>query len=54
MAEKLVEIKELKIERPERAKLSDKESLQRMREFEERKERFVASVREGENRSVSS
>lgn len=40
---------ERKIERPERAKLSEEESLKRMRDFGERKERFVAAVREGES-----
>ncbi len=54
MTKKLAETEELKIQRPERTKLSAEESLQRMRDFKERKERFVAAVREGENRSVSS
>jgi hypothetical protein len=36
-----------------RAKLSAEESLKRMEEFPERKERFIAAVRKGKNRSVS-
>ena len=39
--------------KPERVKLSAKETLKRMQEFPKRKERFVAAVRKGKNRSVS-
>ncbi len=39
-------IKEIKIERPERAKLSAEESLKRMKEFDKRREKFIASIRE--------
>ena len=46
MEKKLEEARELRIERPEPARLSKEESLKRMREFEERKEKFVAAVRE--------
>jgi hypothetical protein len=38
--------------RPQRKKLSAKESLKRMREFSKRKGQFVAAVRTGKNRSV--
>lgn len=48
MAKKIEEIKELKIERPPRAKVSEEESLRRMREFRKRKERLVAAVRESQ------
>jgi hypothetical protein len=46
MAKQLKEVKELKIERPQPARLSAKESLKRMKEFSKRKEKFVATVRE--------
>ena len=49
MAKKIEEIKELKIERPPRAKVSEEESLRRMQEFQKRKERLVAAVREGQD-----
>jgi len=45
-------IKELKIERPRRAILSEKEALKRMREFSKRKEQFLATTRTGKGRSV--
>lgn len=46
MTKKAKVVKEIKIERPERAKLSAKESLKRMKEFDKRKEKFIASIRE--------
>lgn len=49
MARRLKELKELKIERPPRLKLSAKESLKRTQEFEKRKEQFIAAVRKGMN-----
>jgi hypothetical protein len=49
MARRLKDLKELKIERPPRLKLSAKESLKRTQEFEKRKEQFVATVRKGKN-----
>lgn len=45
MARRLKDLKELKIERPPRLKLSAKESLKRTKEFEKRKESFIAAVR---------
>ena len=45
MAKRLKDIQEIKIERPPRAKLSAQESLKRTREFDKRKEKFIASVR---------
>ncbi len=53
MAKKRQKIVELKIERPEREKLTPRESLKRMQNFPQRKERFVAAIREGKSRSVS-
>jgi hypothetical protein len=49
MARRLKDLKELKIERPPRLKLSAKESLKRTQEFEKRRGQFVATVRKGKN-----
>ncbi len=49
MTKKAKVIKEVKIERPERMKLSAEESLKRMKEFDERKEKFIAGIRQGKN-----
>jgi hypothetical protein len=45
MARRLKDIKEMKIQRPPRAKLSAEESLKRMQEFDKRREKFIASIR---------
>jgi hypothetical protein len=42
---KLRSNKEIRVERPRRAKVSEKESLKRMKEFAKRKERFLATAR---------
>jgi len=42
-------VKEVKIERPEPAKLSAAESIKRTKEFDKRKEKFIASIRQGKN-----
>ncbi len=47
MAKRLRDIKEIKIERPQRAKLSAEESLKRTEEFDKRREKFIASIRKG-------
>jgi hypothetical protein len=47
MVKKREKIRELKIERPKRAKLSAKESLRPMQEFSKQREKFIAAVREG-------
>jgi hypothetical protein len=39
---------------PKRVKLSPEESLKRMQEFDKRKEAFIASIRKGKDRGVSS
>ena len=44
MARRLKDLKELKIKRPPRIKLSAKESLKRTKEFDKRKERFISAV----------
>lgn len=49
MAKRLKDVKEIKIERPQRAKLSAKEVIKRMEEFPNRKEKFLATVRKGKN-----
>jgi hypothetical protein len=41
--------KEIKVERPLRATLSEKEALKRMKEFAKRKERFLATARTGKS-----
>jgi hypothetical protein len=45
-------IKELKIERPRRAIISEKEALKRMKEFSKRKEQFLATARRGNKRQL--
>jgi hypothetical protein len=45
-------IKELKIERPPRVVVSEKEAIKRMKEFSKRKEQFLAPARTGKGRSV--
>lgn len=42
-------VKEVKIERPETAKLTAKESIKRVKEFADRKEKFIATARKGKN-----
>ena len=46
---KLKAIKELKVERPPRATVSEKEALKRMKEFSKRKVRFLATARTGKS-----
>jgi hypothetical protein len=45
-------IKDLKIERPRRAVVSEKEALKRMKDFSKRKEQFLATARTGKSRSL--
>jgi hypothetical protein len=40
--------------RPQRRKLSAEESLQRMKEFDKRKESFIAALRKSKDRGLSS
>jgi hypothetical protein len=42
---KLKTSKEIKVERPRRTTVSEKEALMRMKEFAKRKERFLATAR---------
>ncbi len=52
MAKKQKKLTELKIERPERHKLTPEESLKRMEDFTQRKEQFVAAIRKGKDRGL--
>ena len=55
MSNKLKVVKELKVERPPRAEVTEQQAIKRMKEFSgKRKEKFIGSVRENKNRSVSS
>ena len=49
MAKRLKDTKEIRIDRPLKAKLTAKESLKRMDEFPKRKEKFIATIRAGKN-----
>lgn len=40
--------------RPKRRKVSAEESLQRMKEFDKRKESFIAALRKSKDRGLSS
>jgi hypothetical protein len=51
---KLKAVKELKVERPPRKRVSEREALKRMKEFSERKEQFIGLVRTGKSGSLSS
>jgi hypothetical protein len=41
--------KEIKIERPQREKVDREQALKRVKEFSKRKEKMIASIREGAN-----
>ncbi len=45
-------INAMKIKRPRRAVVSEKEALKRMKEFSKRKEQFLATARTGKGRSL--
>lgn len=49
MTEKADVIKKVKIERPERAKLSAEESLKRTKDFYKRKEKMIAAIRQSKD-----
>jgi len=42
-------LKEIKIERPQRQTLTAEESLQRMKDFDKRKDKFIASIRQSKD-----
>jgi hypothetical protein len=47
-------VQEIKIKRPPKAKLSEKEVIKRMESLDERKEKLLAIARKSKNGSVSS
>jgi hypothetical protein len=49
---KLKAVRELKVERPPRAVVSEREALKRMKDFSKRKEQFLATARTGKSRSL--
>lgn len=49
MTKKAKVVKEVKIERPERAQLSAEESIKRTKKFEKRRDEFIATARKGKN-----
>jgi hypothetical protein len=53
VAKKNTKVSEEQI-RPKRGKLSAEESLQRMKEFDKRKESFIAALRKSKDRGLSS
>jgi hypothetical protein len=51
---KLKAVKELKVQRPPRATVSEKEALERMADFPKRKAQFLATARTGKSRNLPS
>ena len=49
VAEKTRDDKEIKIERPARAEVSAQGTLEKMREFAERREKLVAAIRKNKD-----
>ena len=49
MTKKAKIAKEIEIKRPERMKLSAEESLKRTKEFDKRKGKFIAAIRQAKN-----
>jgi hypothetical protein len=47
-------IQETTIKRPSKAKISEKEAIKRMKDFDERREKFLAVARKSKNGSLSS
>lgn len=46
---KLKAVRELRVQRPPRARVTEKEALRRMKEFSKRKEKFLATARTGKS-----
>ena len=44
-------VKEIKIQRPKREKVTREEALRRMKSFPKRREKFIAAIREGTRES---
>ena len=53
MSKKKIKNQQPKEERPAALKLSPKEALKRMQEFDKRKEAFLAALRKSKDRGVS-
>jgi hypothetical protein len=49
MVKKILKKERRSKKRPERLKLSEKEIIKRMQSFDERREAFIAAVRNGKN-----
>ena len=49
LMKKLKTSREIKVERPRRAIVTEKDALKRMKEFAKRKERFLATARTGKS-----
>ena len=49
VAEKTRDVREIKIERPPRAKVSAQDALEKMKGFGERRGGFVAAIRKGKD-----
>ena len=49
MARRTKDLQEAKTERPPRIKLSARETLRRMQEFDKRREEFIATVRKSKS-----
>jgi len=47
-------VKEIKIQRPKREKVTREEALKRMKSFPKRREKFIAAIREGTRRDLHS
>ncbi len=46
--------KEIKIERPEKEKVTREQALKRAKALHKRKEKLIAAIREGKNRDIHS
>ena len=46
--------KQIKIERPQKEKVTREQALKRVKTFPKRKEKLIAAIREGKNRDIHS
>ena len=53
MKRKLKIVKQAKIERHKPTSLSAEESIERIKGFDKRKEKFIAAIKKSQNRSLS-
>ena len=47
-------VKEIKIQRPKRAKVTREETIRRVKDFPKRMEKLIAAIRKGSNRNIHS